>query len=67
MPEDDTQRDEFLKAGQQKDRHFLSEFICFMCENKKWWLSPIIGVLLLLGLLIHLGGGGWAPFIYTLF
>jgi hypothetical protein len=38
----------------------------FLRENKKWWLGPIIGVLILVGALL-LAGGGAAPFIYALF
>jgi hypothetical protein len=39
-----------------------------MRERKKFWLAPIIIVLLLLGALIVLGqGSAVAPFIYTLF
>lgn len=40
----------------------------FMKERKKFWLAPIIFVLLLLGILIVLAqGSAAAPFIYTLF
>ncbi len=40
----------------------------FMRHRKKYWLMPIIGVLLLLGALIVLTqGSAVAPFIYTLF
>lgn len=46
---------------------FFSEFIAFLAHNKKWWLLPIVLVLLVLGALILLGGTGAAPFIYTLF
>ncbi|MHC5056776.1 MAG: DUF5989 family protein [Planctomycetota bacterium] len=46
---------------------FLLELWRFLCHNKKWWLAPIILVLLLLGVLLVLGGTGAAPFIYTLF
>jgi hypothetical protein len=39
-----------------------------MKERKKFWLAPLILVLLLLGVIIVLGGGSAiAPFIYTLF
>jgi hypothetical protein len=39
-----------------------------MRERKKFWLAPIILVLLLLGLLIVFAqGSAVAPFIYTLF
>ncbi len=40
----------------------------FMRERKKFWLAPIIIVMLLLGALIVLAEGSTlAPFIYTLF
>jgi hypothetical protein len=40
----------------------------FMKERKKFWLAPIIIVMLLLGGLIVLTqGSAVAPFIYTLF
>ena len=45
----------------------LREFWDFLRHNKKWWLTPIILVLLLIGLLAVLGGTTAAPFIYTLF
>jgi hypothetical protein len=45
----------------------LSELWSFMAHNKKWWLTPVIVMLLLLGVLVVLGSSGAAPFIYTLF
>ena len=46
----------------------LAEFVQFMKERKKYWLAPIVIVLLLLGLLIVFAhGSAVAPFIYTLF
>ncbi len=40
----------------------------FMAKRKKFWLAPVIFVMLLLGVLIVLGeGSALAPFIYTLF
>lgn len=40
----------------------------FLKARKKFWLAPIIFVLLLLGALIVLSeGSAVAPFIYTLF
>lgn len=46
----------------------LSELWAFMKVRKKWWLGPIVGMLLLLGLLLVLTqGSALAPFIYTLF
>jgi hypothetical protein len=44
------------------------ELWAFMRERKKFWLLPIVGVLLLFGALIVLTqGSAVAPFIYTLF
>jgi len=46
----------------------FEELWAFMKERKKWWLGPIIFVLLLLGVFIVLTqGSALAPFIYTLF
>jgi hypothetical protein len=45
----------------------LAELGHFVLHNKKWWLTPIIVALLLVGLLVVIGGTGAAPFIYTLF
>jgi len=43
------------------------ELLAFLAENKKWWLTPIVVSVLLLGALALLGGSAAAPFIYTLF
>lgn len=46
----------------------IKEFWLFMRERKKWWLGPIIVILLLLGILIVFAeGSALAPFIYSLF
>ncbi len=58
---------EFERAGQESRESIVSEFIYFLGTNKKWWLTPIILVLGLVGLLVVLGASGAAPFIYTLF
>ncbi|MEC9374905.1 MAG: DUF5989 family protein [Pseudomonadota bacterium] len=47
---------------------FLVDLWDFMRERKKFWLAPIILVMLLLGFLIVVAqGSAVAPFIYTLF
>lgn len=46
----------------------LKEFWNFLNERKKWWLTPILVTLVLLGALIVFSqGSALAPFIYTLF
>ncbi|MEK9588805.1 MAG: DUF5989 family protein [Gammaproteobacteria bacterium] len=39
-----------------------------MLERKKLWMAPIIGIMLLLGVLVVMTqGSALAPFIYTIF
>ena len=59
---------DFEKAASEPARGgFLRELWGFMAQNKKWWLLPILILLLMFGLLVILSGTGLAPFIYTLF
>ena len=45
-----------------------SELWAFMRERKKFWMLPIIAMLLLVGtLLVFAKGSALAPFIYTIF
>ena len=47
---------------------FLNELWEFLRERKKFWLLPIILVLLLMGgLIVFTQGSAVAPFVYTLF
>ena len=47
---------------------FLKDLWGFMRERKKFWLAPIILVMILLGaLVVFAQGSSLAPFIYTLF
>ena len=47
---------------------FLSDLWAFMRERKKFWLAPIIIIMILLGaLIVFAQGSSLAPFIYTLF
>jgi hypothetical protein len=47
---------------------FLKDLWAFMKERKKFWLAPIILILIILGVIIVLGGSSAiAPFVYTLF
>ncbi len=60
--------EDFEKAAARRgDTSLLVELWQFLRENKKWWLLPIVAVLLLFGLLVVLSGTGAAPFLYTLF
>jgi len=46
----------------------VSELWAFMRIRKKWWLLPIIVVMVMVGaLLVFAQGSALAPFIYTIF
>ena len=51
----------------RKEQGTLSELWSFLRNNKRWWMIPIVVVLLLFGILVFLSGTAAAPFIYTLF
>lgn len=46
----------------------IGELWGFMRERKKWWLLPVILVMVIVGsLLVFAQGSALAPFIYTIF
>ncbi|HSG99555.1 MAG TPA: DUF5989 family protein [candidate division Zixibacteria bacterium] len=46
----------------------FSELFLFVKSNKKWWITPILAVLLLMsGLILLTESSAVAPFIYSLF
>ena len=55
------------EISESRSTGLFGELWGFMSHNKKWWLTPIVLMMLLLGALILVGGTGAAPFIYTLF
>ena len=46
---------------------FLGDLLYFFKHGKKWWLAPVIALLVLFGGFMLLSGTAAAPFIYTLF
>ena len=47
---------------------FLQDLWCFLKIRKKFWLLPLILVLLLFGILtVFVGTSAIAPFIYSMF
>jgi hypothetical protein len=66
MGTDELRRNEdVLQAG--RNRGVMAEFWLFLMTSKKWWMLPILIVLLVFGLIVVLGNTAAAPFIYTLF
>ena len=64
---DETKKEDFASQAEGRQMGLLAEFWEFLKHEKKWWLTPIIVVLLLLGVLIFLSGTAVAPFIYPIF
>jgi hypothetical protein len=59
---------QFEQLGRsERKTGIAAEFWMFLRETKKWWLLPIVAILLAFGLLMALSGTAAAPFIYTLF
>ncbi len=54
-------------AARTHDVGLVGELWGFLRANKKWWLLPILVVMVVFSLLILLSGTGVAPIIYTLF
>ena len=47
---------------------YIQDLWLFIKERRKFWLLPVVVVLLVLGVLVVFGGGSAiAPFIYTIF
>jgi hypothetical protein len=48
---------------------FIKDLLRFLWERKVWWITPIVLVILLIGVIVIFGGGSSAiaPFVYTLF
>ena len=57
----------FADAARGKPIGAVRESLEFLRHTKKWWITPIVIVLLLVGLLVVLSTTAVAPFIYSLF
>jgi hypothetical protein len=57
----------FQRLAEEQPTSVLREIVQFLRANRKWWLTPVIAAVLLLGVLVFLAGTAAAPFIYTLF
>jgi hypothetical protein len=64
---DPSARNEFARQAEASDPGLLADMWAFMRHNKKWWLTPIILSIVVLGVLVVLSSTAAAPFIYALF
>ena len=65
--QDASRRREFQEEAAKRRTGLVRELWDFLRDNKKWWMVPILVVLLVFGVLVLLSGTAVAPFIYTLF
>ena len=65
--QDQQTSEDFERQAEEAPPGLIAEFWDFLLHNKKWWLTPIILVILLVGGLIMLSGSVVAPFIYPAF
>ncbi len=57
----------FQQAAEEQQPSLVAEFVDFLKESKAWWLTPIVIVLALVGVLVLLSSSVVAPFIYPIF
>ena len=58
---------DFVQQAEQAQVGLVRELWAWLRYNKKWWLSPVVVLLLFVSVLVFLSGTAIAPFIYTLF
>ena len=66
-PRDEAPDDDFAAHAEQGNASLVREVWDLIAENKKWWLVPVVIVLLAIGVLVLIGSSAVAPFIYPLF
>ena len=54
--EQQAQGEDFSRQAQGGQVGFFAEFWDFLLHNKKWWITPIVIVLLFFGVLVMLSG-----------
>lgn len=67
MSENSPRDNDFRRAAMAGRSGLIREFWDFLRCNKKWWLLPILLIMLMVGALTILSSTAAAPFIYTLF
>lgn len=60
-------KNNFEQLAKGSNSVWIAELWALILHTKKLWLTPVVVVLLLLGVLVFLSGTAAAPFIYTLF
>ena len=64
---DEDKASRFAELARARRRSVWLDLWQLLREHKKWWLTPIVLMMLVLGWLALFASGTAAPFIYTLF
>ena len=65
QPTPNDSKNEFLDAAGQEERGLVAEFVAFMSENKMWWLTPILIVFLLVGVVLLFSATPLGAWVYS--
>ena len=67
-PDPKSNQSSFAEAGKkERDASVVTEFLRFLKHNKRWWMLPILLILLALGWLVIASSGAGGVFIYSIF
>lgn len=66
-PQPSSAANQFQQAAEEQQPGLVAEFVDFLKESRAWWLTPIVIVLAIVGVLVFLSGTVVAPFIYPIF
>lgn len=63
----ETSVSEFERQAEEAPPGLIEEFVDFLLHSKRWWLLPIIVVLLLMSALIWISGTSLGSFLYRIY
>lgn len=66
-PSDEPGPEAFARRARERAPGLVAHVWGLLRRNRKWWLTPIVVVLLLVGLLVVLSATPLGPFLYPLF
>lgn len=64
---DGADRDAFIAAGKQKRSSNTGEMLHMVRSTRKWWMLPLVLILVVLGLVLLITSTAAGPLIYTIF
>ena len=64
--ESDKGGEAFARRASNAASSMFQEYWYFLRHRKMWWMTPILLMVALLGLLVALSASGLAPFIYAI-